>query len=233
MDIILSSYYTTKPDPQKDKYINNNNFEYIKYFYNSIKKHNLNCVIFHDNLNDNFIDMYTTDKILFIKINLDQYKRTSLNDIRFYVYYEYIKNNDINNVIFTDISDVIVINNPFDNYIQKNYIYICKDRNRTLNHYWVKNKIEQAYNKSIFNDISMDNILLNAGVIGGYKDIIIKFLKLVLAEFENTNLKSNANMPVINYIIHKYFKYMYICGYPFCSEFFKNEIRNDVYFKHK
>ena len=77
--IILSSYFTKKAHPNHPQdtsvvgrmpnmHVKNNSFTYIKDWYLSIEKNNLNAVLFHDDLSNDFVDKYQTSKIKFQKV---------------------------------------------------------------------------------------------------------------------------------------------------------------------
>lgn len=233
MNIIFTTYFTSRKNPQRDKFVAKNAIGYMKSFYDSINELKLDCVIFHDELSDSFIDKYSTEKIKFNKVDMNKYNRSSLNDLRFYYYLDYINEHpDIEKVFMTDISDVVVNINPFD-YITDDNLYIGLDRDRTLEHYFMKDKIIKAYGCFSRYECIKSNKTLNAGIIGGNITTIKFFLKELINEFRFANKVVNANMPSVNYVAYKFFDEKITTGYPLCSKFCANEIRKDVYFKHK
>lgn len=128
--VILSCYFNGKNDPihhseLKEKKQEANNFNYIKPLYETAKKHKQHLIIFHDNLSDEFIKKYQTDKIIFRKTQL--VSNLSINDERFIIYYEYLLKNPYKKVLSSDISDVYINKNPFEllnNYYKKNDKFI-------------------------------------------------------------------------------------------------------------
>lgn len=121
-DVILSCYFNGKNDPIHHEELNekkqpSDNYNYIKPLYETVKKNNLHLIIFHDCLSPEFIKKYQTDKIIFRKTSL--VSKLSINDERFIIYYEYLKNKPYRNVLSSDISDVYINKNPFD--LIKNY----------------------------------------------------------------------------------------------------------------
>ena len=54
-DVICTSYFVTKYDPQRDYYITPNRFRYIKTWFIGAMKNNLNIVIFYDKLDASWI----------------------------------------------------------------------------------------------------------------------------------------------------------------------------------
>ena len=112
-NVIMTTYFCNKNDPQRPKRAPCNDFQYIKPWYNSIKKLGLNGVIFHDGMDETFIKKYQNDKIKFVYVDSNSYE-FSLNDLRYFVYLDYIKKHkNIENIFMTDGNDVIVVKNPF------------------------------------------------------------------------------------------------------------------------
>jgi len=235
MDILLTTYFSSRENPQRPgKHVNKNDFNYIKNYYRSVVKLNLDCVIFHDGLENEFIEKYETDKIRFELVDLSIYENKSLNDVRFLIYYDYLRSrNDINAVFMTDVNDVVVKKSPFPLIVRDDIIYIGSDRDRKLSHYFMKEIAVRGYGSfDKFFEIQ-DCKVVNAGVIGGEYNCILDFLGLLSIEFKVTNKEANANMMVVNYVIHTYYADNHVSGYPVTSKFMAYEKRNDVAFIHK
>jgi len=234
-NVIMTTYFCKKKDPQRIKYASCNDINYIKVWYDSIKKLDLNGIIFHDGLDNEFIKKYKTDKINFIYINSSDYN-LSLNDLRFLVYLEYLeKNKNIKNVFMTDGNDVTVKMNPFEKLDFKN-IYAGSEKNPGLK--WVNIKVE-VYNKN--NKLNFDRnkikLLYNAGILGGNRENILIFLEKMKEKFLNIDDKyknSNLNMIVFNDIIYNEINIDIKTGFPLHSVYKKYENkRDDVFFIHK
>ena len=58
-ELILTTYFTSKADPQKKIFMPNDDFSYIEKFYRSVMDHDLHAVIFYDNLSADFVEKYT------------------------------------------------------------------------------------------------------------------------------------------------------------------------------
>jgi len=116
-NVVLSCYFNGKRDPIHHQDLKNekqeaNNFNYIKPLYETCKNHKLHLIIFHDNLSKDFIKKYSTDRIIFRRVQL--VSDLSINDERFIIYYEYLLQNPYKNVLSSDVSDVYINKNPFD-----------------------------------------------------------------------------------------------------------------------
>ena len=232
-NVIMTTYFCNKKDPQRSKKAPCNDFSYIKPWYNSVKKLNLNGIIFYDGLSDEFIKKYETSNIKFAYVNIND-TVFSLNDIRYFIYLDYIiKNSNIKNIFMTDGNDITIVKNPF-NIIQNNKIYVGSEVNGSIS--YLQDKYNKINNKSNNYKINK-NMFFNAGILGGTRNQVIKFLQGMIDIFNNldNNIKSNdVNMGVFNIVTNLYFFNNYVTGEPLHSKFkkFEND-RKDVYFIHK
>jgi hypothetical protein len=71
---------TSKKDPQRAIYQPNDNYDYIKPWYETMIKQDMHGIIFYDKLSDEFITEHQTHKIIFKKCTIGKY---SINDERF------------------------------------------------------------------------------------------------------------------------------------------------------
>ena len=236
-NVIMTTYFCKKKNPQKDYFVAYNDITYIEPWYYSVKNLQLNGIIFHDGLNDEFIKKYETDKIKFIYANSNSYD-ISINDLRYYVYFDYIiKNENIKNIFMTDGSDVTVVKNPFNKFKQ---LCVGSERSKGFKAICLKKKIE-LFNSNIKNTFNYHknptNTVYNAGILGGNRKDVLNFLKNMISIFDkfNSEIKTkNLNMIVFNYVVYKIFNQNVISGSPLHSEFKKYQNnRTDVYFIHK
>lgn len=231
-EIILTTYFTGKKDPQRKKQWGLDDYSIFKKWAESIKSHKINGIIFHDNLSNNFIYKHENDNIKFKRC--DKNYIWSTNDFRFFVYRDYVNTNtDLQKIFMTDISDVVIKQNPFSN-IKSDKIYAGYDNMGMIR--WSKIKgfgLVPEY--SSFWKTLENKKVINAGVVGGYREIVLSFLNKMKEQFEKINRpKENNNMAVFNYVMHKYFKNDLIVGSPVTSNFKRYEnSRKDVWFIHK
>ena len=66
-------------------------FNLIRNWYNSIIENKLNAVVFHDNLDEEFIEKYSNENVEFKKH--EPKHRKSFNDERFFCYREFLRKN--------------------------------------------------------------------------------------------------------------------------------------------
>lgn len=245
--VILTSYFSKKihPNDPNDKHVigrmsdgrvAQNDIEYIKNWYDSVKNLDLEARIFCDNLSEEFIEKYTTNKIKFITVEATDY---SNNDWRFFCYRNYLEQNKFESIFLTDSSDVVVVKDP--NLIISNYpeydFFVCKDSLK-LNEFPYLNIHRQANWENFIYFAMYEKILdlINMGVIGGSYDNMMLFLD----KFCETRIKLgtpsfNSDMWTGQYVFrHILSDKKTLIGEPFTSIFkeYQND-RKDVFFIHK
>ena len=253
--VVMSAYMNSKLDPQRNIKIDGSDFNYIKDWYFSVKKHKLHAIVFHDHLSDNFIKKYSTDRILFRKVRMG---KQSINDERFIIWYRYLLYNPYKYILTTDISDVVINTDPFS-YVKNNgdnkKIFIGTNTThagepKIRNKHWFdkrEHKLTQFNSfKSKIYPIRYEfhtYQLYNPGLLSGY---LIPIL-MILSEVNKIHLEmkkpNNFNMITFNYLIHtflmegnnkdNYNTNYIISGEPFNSRYkmFNNELNN--YLIHK
>ena len=186
--VICTTYFSKKPHPNdpndkwvvgrnKDGTVIQNDIKYIAPWYNSVSSLGLDGIVFFDNLDQEFINKYSTDKIKFIRTNTSDY---SNNDWRFFVYRDFLTDNKYNNVFLTDGSDVTVIQDPSLIIEQYSYIdyFLCKDSINLYQFPFLDIHQQAKWNNSEwFLKYCLSLPLINMGVIGANYSNIIEFLK--------------------------------------------------------
>lgn len=245
--VIFTSYFSKKIHPNdpndqsvigrsSDGKVLQNDISYIAPWYNSINELNLNGVVFYDNLSDDFISQYSTDKIKFVKVDQSDY---SNNDWRFFCYKNYLQENKFDSVFLSDGSDVTVVQDPskiIQNFPEKD-LFICKD-SILLSEFPYSTLHKKAswdnYMYFLLNESRL--ALINMGVIGGSYENIINFLnKFCETRIQLGSPEFNSDMWIGQYVFrHLLSDKNLMIGEPFTSKFKKYEIdRKDVYFIHK
>lgn len=228
-NIIITSFYVNVSDPQfksnkkSRPEFNNENFNYMKKFYDSVVKFDLECIIFHDGLSSDFLETYKTNKIKFIYFDHTNYITNSGNDTRFLVYLKYLNDNLEDNfydkIIITDISGVEFLKNPFED-LNKNKIFVARDRIKTakgtkrdLTHSWFKDYAIRAYGNFDLFEKFKNKYSLTCKFFGGNYKLIFEILTEFKNEFQKVNLNYNTNYAVFNYIMYSKFQERMIQGY--------------------
>ena len=225
-DVVLSTYFTLKKDPERLQYKQTNRYSYISAWHKSLTRLSLRGVVFHDSLDSRFIDSIKP-KIYFEKVVLG---KRSLNDDRYFHYLQYIeKNPHLTHILMTDIADVTFLRDPFELMrMYDHHLFICEatkiDSDSIGSSKWLRKKIRVCFlnNKQLNSSIDWLYHLkpgYNAGVIGGPRHIVLRFLRLLTALLDTLPVKANCNMAAVNYVVHKYFSEVAFTGFPFNSIF--------------
>lgn len=246
--VILTSYFSIKQHPNspqdshvigrtQDGTVWQNDFKYIQPWYESIHNLGLDGRIFYDNLSEEFVDQYTTDKIKFIKVSCSDYSNL---DWRWFCYRNFLEENKFDSVFLTDSSDVSVVKDP--SIILKQFpdidLFACKD-SISLSEFPYLNIHEKFnWNDYLWFHIMANRLdLINMGVIGGNYNNVLIFLNAFCQERIKMGYPEfgQADMWLGQYIFRNILSNKnLLIGYPFTSEFKKYEIdRKDVYFIHK
>ncbi|WPR77404.1 hypothetical protein [Algoriphagus sp. NG3] len=201
--IILSTYFSSKQDPVRGGFKQTDNFAYIKHWYNSVQKHDLEAVVFYDRLSEEFIQIYQTEKIRFVRCQLGG---MSLNDERFFIFQEFISGLPEDCfVLTTDINDVVINKNPLP-LLQAKPIKLFVGRgNRRVwkNGIWTLTALRQfhdRFNKAIPLSF-LDYPVFNPGTIAGRKDLVVALFNQMTQIFEVLGDGRNYDMPVFNYVL--------------------------------
>lgn len=246
--VIFTVYCNLKKDPQRNQFVEQNNYNYISPWYRTMKEKDLHGIIFCDNVSDDFIKKHQTPKIRFLKIKLGKY---SINDERFFIYYNFLISNPQLNykyILMTDVSDVEININPFtlmqsnpDNiYVGMNFHADKGVDANTRSPAWYDrrewkikpfNDILQKSNYDSSGGFKRDDHyqIWSAGILGGEKETMLHLLSELCYLFTLINSKKNINMLLLNYMLRRYFadeynketactKYI-ISGKPFNSRY--------------
>lgn len=232
MNIIITTFFTNGLDPQRHIKWNDDDFSIIKDFYDSVVKLNLNCLILIDNSSDSFIKKYECDNIKFQRVNT-----TGLNliDIRWQVYNQILKNNKYDFSFFLDISDIIILKDPFP-FLNENYIYCGDEPDLNINNDWMIQRYNMLKNINIDNESYINKIVLNAGILGGHYNNLIDIIDNISNILSKANVTSTTiDMCVFNHVLRNSYKDEYIIhGLPVNTIFRANDIDNkNAWFKHK
>lgn len=243
-NFIFATLLTGVYDVNRNETLKNNDFWIIQKWYDSIIKLQLNAIVFHNTFSKNIVDKYTNEFIQFIKVEYDQ--RLNANVFRYFIYQDYINKNSqkISNLFVTDITDVEVINNPFESnvYLENADHLFCGDEPQILDNEWMRNHNSHLRNLmpefSTYEELNKYKTLLNCGIIGANISVMkLLFNRMVSMHkaFSYTNSTNyTLDMGVFNYVARTYFAHNIFHGEPVNTVFKKYENqRNDCWFRHK
>lgn len=231
MNIIITTFFTNGLDPQRNLKWADDDFSIIKDFYESIIRLDLNCLILIDNSSDSFVRKYETSKIKFQRVDSSG---LNLVDIRWKIYNDILLNNNYEYVFFLDISDIIILKDPFP-FLSDNNIYCGDENDCNINNSWMLNRYYLLRNSISSIDHYINKIILNAGILGGKSDKLIEITKEIANILNVANIKSTTvDMCAFNHVLRSYYNDNIIHGLPVNTIFRANDFNNDIaWFKHK
>lgn len=256
-EVIVTCYFTLKPDPQTGYSRNAAEFKYIQPWYDSMFKIGAHGIILHDGLEQAFIDRYETTQLQFRYCEMGNY---SIFEERWLLYYLFLQQlPQLEKVFFTDSNDVYITKNPFAFITNETALYVGRDNaNRIKDSGWLKDECLKFLEESNYQLAKTYEFqwVYNAGVTGG-SYAIMRFLthemsKLILLASSN----HHKDMTLLNIVIHEHFYPLLstenwsqqlvdtqndslashstlITGYPFNSGFKDLDIDSNAYFIHK
>jgi len=205
--LLLTTYFSSKKDPQKKINAPSVDITYIKPWYDSVNKLELNGYILHDHLPGWFIDRYSTRHTKFISCKLGNY---SLNDERFFLYLNLLLNYcpNVKRVFMTDGNDVFITKDPFplvDLYLD-NKLFVGRNNGNLLRQSYINREVripifEKDYGEKLSRSF-YNQPIYNAGILGGNIQVVIPFLKELTSILGACDTNNNNNMVAFNYAIH-------------------------------
>jgi hypothetical protein len=226
--MIWTSYFTGRPDPQRDRRVLPDRYDYFSTLHQSAHDVGMGLLVFHDSLSPSFVAQYEGDGLAFVKVRPPW---CSTNDYRFFCYHRHMEKTKPDGAIFlTDCSDVIVQERPV---IERGVIYtggsadhIARREGQnpwTVEHYGINRFIsvpDERY-PAFFGHPDTEALPIhNAGVVGGDAGIVREMLAAMVREFLLIGDPSgNWNMAVLNYVLHREFNGRTITGFPVCGSF--------------
>jgi hypothetical protein len=243
-NLVLASQFSGIYDVNRNETLIHDDFSLIKDWADSLKKLELQGVIFHNGFSKATISKYQNAYLKFAKISYNP--NFNPNVFRYFVYNNYLNENreNINSVFLTDVADVVAIKNPFIQpfFINNSQAIFCGDEPKPLLNDWM---LEHSahFRKTIPNFTQYEEkfknaSLLNCGIIGGKTKVMLEFLKHVCEVNEKYNQGNTraytGDMGAFNYIIRTYFNSRIIHGFPVNTVFKEYQVdRKDCWFRHK
>ncbi len=258
-DIVLTTYFTGKVDPQqrsRGKYnlvkkiktwwrsrqggakaekpgvADIDDFERIEIWYNSLLKVGCHGVIFYDQLSPGFVEKWTRPEITFVHYSLATPR--SLNDERYYCYRDFLlKHPEIKRIFMLDLFDVEFFSNPFILIDDSQFDILCGGDPGEYNDRLNREKMLSAFNEAHYESC----IKLHAGTCGGSRNSIMKLLDALVIEFDRLTAEGNLdnlNMAVYNKCVYDLFeKDRILYGNPLNSRFKAYEQSGNFAIRHK
>jgi hypothetical protein len=243
-NVVLACHITGVYDVNRNVVLNNDDYSIIKPWADSLIKHQINGIVFHNSLSDQTCKQYSNEFISFQKIEYDI--RFNPNVFRYIVYNDFLNKHqhEINSLFITDVSDVVMLKNPFEDELFNHHPQhiFCGDEPQILANDWMQKHCTHLRSKLLdfeaFEQTHSQSTLLNCGIIGGEISIMKNFIEKLsqLHQLHNVNNSTayTGDMGGFNYIVRTYFNEKIIHGIPVNTVFKANENhRTDCWFQHK
>jgi hypothetical protein len=243
-NLIMACHITGIYDVNRNTTLQNDDYGLVKDWADSLAQHGLQGILFHNNFTEETCEKYQNETLTFIKI--DHNRSFNPNVYRYFVYLDFLKKygNYVQNVFITDVSDVVLLNNPFIQPLFKAHptAIFCGDETKTLDNEWMNAHSEhlrqQIVDYADFEAQFKQNTLLNCGIIGGQFDALYAFIEQLwgihAAYNRNNKTAYTGDMGAFNYLMRTKFNAQLIHGAPVNTVFkgYENE-RKDCWFRHK
>lgn len=209
-NIILTNYLRLKDPQNNEDWTPENKDKILKQLWSSAKKNECEVVILEDTGDD--------DNPYFQRwINIEKCLE---------------ENTDIDKVFCLDAGDVLMLKNPFEELID-GVIYIGTQNEKVGTLWLIYN--HNSYPEVDFINLYRDYKLLNAGILGGDREVVLDYVKEInRLRLETKKAKrSLTDMCIFNMVGWTKFKSKMVIGKMVNTNFGEFEINDVSWFKHK
>lgn len=242
--LIMACHITGVYDVNRNVTLEPDDYTLVQSWAESVTSAKLKGIIFHNNLSKETCDTYANEFISFIEIEYNA--AFNPNVFRYFVYRDYLIEHAtrIRAVFVTDVSDVVLLNNPIEDSIfinQPNAIF-CGDEDKTLDNEWMQDHSthlrEQITDYADYENRFGQESLLNCGIFGGNMPIFFPFLEKLCgihARYNSLNKTAfTGDMGAFNYLARTQFADQIVSGAPINTVFKLYQTdRSDCWFRHK
>jgi hypothetical protein len=243
-NVLMACHITGVHDVNRNVILEDDNYELVRDWAESVAALNLQGIIFHNNFSSETCNKYKSKFIHFIKVNYNP--QFNPNVYRYFIYNLFLQKygNHFKGIFVTDISDVTMVNNPFIDpyYIENSTSVFCGDEPKILNNEWMiahsAHLREQISDFEEYEKRFGQDVLLNCGIIGGNAPLFMDFVKKLCDVHQQANFNNKTaftgDMGVFNYLARTQFNTHLKHGAPVNTVFkmYEND-RADCWFRHK
>jgi hypothetical protein len=242
-NLILASHISGVYDVNRSTVLANDDFSIVSAWAKSVSEMGLQGIIFHNNFSEATCQANENEHLRFIKVDYNPVFNP--NVFRYFVYNEFLKqeHQNIDNLFFTDVSDVVVLKNPFQEklYLDNPSKLFCGDEPEILENEWMQNHGEHLRNKmadyAVFETNFKEEVLLNCGIIGGTIAVMKPFIQKLWTIHEKYNCDNTTlftgDMGAFNYLVRTEYNDRMIHGNPVNTVFKKYFPAPRCWFQHK
>ncbi len=242
--LLMACHITGVYDVNRNTTLEPDNYRLVQAWAESVAAAKIKGVIFHNNLSPKTCETHTNAYVSFVGI--DYNPTFNPNVFRYFVYRDYLQKHALKTrgVFVTDVSDVVLVNNPFEDqrFIDQPNAIFCGDEDKPLNNEWMRDHAthlrEQIADYAAYENRFGQDILLNCGIMGGHTSVFMGFLEKLCALHERYNANNKTaytgDMGAFNYLARTQYTDQIISGPPVNTVFKLYETgRTDCWFRHK
>ena len=240
----MACHITGVFDVNRNMTLECDNYELVKNWAESVADSKICGIIFHNNFKKETCEKFQNDYVSFVKIEYNT--QFNPNVYRYFVYKNFIQQHLklLENIFVTDISDVVVLKNPFgEKFFKENSKSIfCGDEPKKLENEWMQahaaNLRVQITDYAVYEQKFANETLLNCGIIGGEVSLMYDFIKELCSIHQHFNFDNKTeftgDMGAFNYLMRTKYNNELKHGAPINTVFkmYESE-RTDCWFKHK
>lgn len=246
MTLLLTSYFTRDPHPITRKRVDPDDPSRIDRWHAGVLTTGMSAWVFHDQLSDEFVSRYETDRIRFWRV-ASPAPSWSNNDWRFRVYLDRLLDREPPDepVLCTDMFDTLVKRDPAQLMLSRPEVRCWTGTDRrtpliepgTRDGEWIVSKIGSCYGPEEA-EFLHGKPYCTAALLGGSRNDTIDLLGWVVRELSAVLRRRplvNANMAAVNMAIHRNYGVSQIwrAGAPLHSQPCRHDEDADVCFVHK
>lgn len=229
--VVITCYFTQVVDPQRGTHFEADISKLIP-LSDSVKNNGCDLVVINDCFNSSELKSVLGDhaKCWYYSTNHGNPYFNRWIAISKYLFDQ----PEIDQVFCVDATDVEMQVNPFME-MQKGYLYVGDEAGNTVNNVWLKKHHWHSKYMDVYNHYG-NKPLLNAGIVGGFRNDVLKFFALMMGCYENTREGQNqlTDMAALQYVCYIALGYDKIKHGSIINTRFKANERNTIsYFKHK
>jgi hypothetical protein len=242
--LVMSCHITGVYDVNRNNTLQADDYALVKDWAESVAACGLKGIIFHNNFSTETCEKYTNEAISFFKTEYDP--QFNPNVYRYFVYRDFLRTHapQIDNLFVTDVSDVVVVKNPFTEpfFTDNPQSLFCGDEPKNLDNDWMKDHATHLRSKiadyADYEAAFQRETLLNCGIIGGKTPIMQDFIEKLCNIHQQHNHDNTTaytgDMGAFNYLARTQFNAQLLHGAPVNTVFklYENE-RMDCWFRHK
>ncbi len=242
--VIMACHLTGIYDVNRSITLADDDYSLVKNWADAVIALNLTGIIFHNNFSAATCRRYESESIKFIEVDYDAVYNP--NVYRYFIYLHFLQQytQQLGGVFVTDVSDVVVVNNPFIQpaFINNPTAVFCGDEPKCLDNDWMKDHSTHLRNGiseyTAYEEAFKAAPLLNCGVIGGSAIVMQQLIEQLCAihrQYNGNNQTAyTGDMGAFNFLVRTRFNDRLIHGYPVNTVFkaYQQE-RTDCWFRHK